>query len=104
MRPRHRAACGLLGSAILWEIFAADDELLSHAADDARTRWPKTIWAAVIFTALHLLRVLPSELDPFVGPPVSWFRVGPIRPYPKRSLDDGRNWTTAQTPERPRSH
>lgn len=93
----------MLGFAAVWEIFAPEDELLSHAADDSRARWPVTTRAAIIFTALHLLRALPTKLDPFAGPPASWFRVGPIRPI-RKGADDGRNGTTAQAFERARSH
>lgn len=93
----------MLGFAAIWETFAPDDELLSHAADDSRARWPIATRAAIIFTALHLLRALPPKLDPFCGPPVSWFRVGPKRPI-RKGADDGRYRTNAQAPERPRSN
>jgi hypothetical protein len=63
-----RAWLILLAAVSVYELRAADDQLLTRAVDRARATHPAVnagVCAAITVTALHLLRVIPAPLDPF---------------------------------------
>ena len=55
----------LVGVALTHELLAQENQLLSHAFDRWLEKHPWLVRVAVVVTALHLLNLLPNEIDPF---------------------------------------
>jgi hypothetical protein len=53
----------LIGGVIVYEVAARDGELLSEECDRFRTRHPILTYLAISQVALHLLRLLPRNVD-----------------------------------------
>lgn len=63
-----RAWVVLLCAVTVYEVLADEEELLSRGVDRTRAIHPAAnaaVTGAVTVTALHLLRGIPSQLDPF---------------------------------------
>lgn len=64
-RVRGEHAWAVLGAAVIvYEICAADGELLSEAVDRALVSHPWLTRFAVAAIALHLVNLLPNAIDP----------------------------------------
>jgi hypothetical protein len=55
----------LLAGVTAWELLAPTGHLLSEGVDRAIERHPVITRAAIAVTALHLMNLLPSQVDPF---------------------------------------
>lgn len=64
--------------ALIHELLAQENQLLSHAFDRWLEKHPRLVWAVVLVTVLHLLNVMPPKIDPY-------HRVGTKK---KRNLND----------------
>lgn len=61
-----RAWQAIITVIVVHELTCQDGELLSEETDRQRANHPVLIPAAITITALHLLRLLPPEVDPFI--------------------------------------
>lgn len=65
-RSRGSHAWLALGCAVLaYEVVAPSDQLLTASCARGLERHPLLTRAAIVITAAHLLRVIPSSLDPY---------------------------------------
>lgn len=55
----------LVGLALLHELLAGENQLLSHAYDRWLAKHPILVWIVTLVVVLHLLNVLPHQIDPF---------------------------------------
>lgn len=55
----------ILAVVVYHEVFCDDGQLLSEEADRQRAKRPILIDLAITLTALHLLRRIPPQADPF---------------------------------------
>lgn len=65
MRPSQKAWIALAAGVIIYEIGATEGEMLSHQCDRWLASHPVLTTAVISFTALHLLNMLPSKVDPW---------------------------------------
>lgn len=65
MRAGDAANMALMAGAIAYDLTAPTDEQITHSAHRAIERWPVTIRAVIIVTALHLCNALPAAVDPY---------------------------------------
>ena len=61
----EQGVAALVLLALLHEVFAEDQQLLSHAYDRWLTKHPILVWIITLVVVLHLLNVLPNRFDPF---------------------------------------
>lgn len=64
LRPSSLAWAGLIAGVCIYDYLAPPHETLSERVDSALENHPIVTVFAVGATALHLLNVLPPELDP----------------------------------------
>lgn len=64
MRAGDYAWLGLTVGVVVYEAAAPTGELLSEAADRARTAHHVLVPAAILYVAGHLLRIWPKQVDP----------------------------------------
>lgn len=60
-----RAWIGVIGSIGVYEALAPSGELLSESADRMITKHPIATRAVIGYTALHLMNLLPKQVDLF---------------------------------------
>jgi len=64
MRPSEKAWIGLGAAVAAYDIFSPKGETLSEGMDGMIERRPKLTYLAVGAVALHLLNILPNQIDP----------------------------------------
>jgi hypothetical protein len=64
MKPSDRAWMFLAGGVVAYELLALDNELMSEAVDRYLESRPILTRSVIITVALHLLNVLPKQIDP----------------------------------------
>lgn len=65
MRTADRAWAAMGAGIVAYEIAAPRGELLSEGIDRYLEARPLLTWAVVAGTALHLLNLLPRQVDPW---------------------------------------
>lgn len=66
MRPSEKAWLALGTAIILYEVVAEEGEMLTHAVDGWRRSHRVITVATIVSTTLHLLRLMPPAVDPWV--------------------------------------
>ena len=78
MRPSEAAWGAVTAGVIAYEMFAPEDELMTHQAHRWLSHESRVVRAGTRFvlgaTALHLLALTPPPLDPFtyIGKAAGW--------------------------------
>ena len=72
MRPRAKAWLALALGVIWWDVTCDRDETLSAACRDARKRAPVATVSAVLYAVLHLLGLIPEDVDVLRRLPDGW--------------------------------
>lgn len=66
LKPAEIMWAGLVGSALLYDVFCPKNQTLSEALDPAleTTKGKAILYTAIGLTAAHLCNILPPKLDP----------------------------------------